>query len=219
VSFVLSAVRVAIEEVNHPVVHVIWQHGQGVQRQSAAWDRTGVSRTCCSCHQLAWLVDRLFALLALNIWWCHRSNCQKSALELSRGLVLTFGIVCLQTLPRHHRCRPFVKDWKLTFSDYHFHISSVNLFILCCWPCSEFYLGHSKNILIELNYPRECRMSDGVECLTKIKTLNDDVWICCEHMPDCMRQVNKCSCSGACWTEGILVFYWETWWGDDECRM
>jgi len=40
-------------------------------------------------------------------------------------------------------------------------------------------------------------MTDGIDCLTKIKTSNDDVCICCEHVRDCVKEVNACSCSGA----------------------
>jgi len=49
------------------------------------------------------LVDRLFAPLALTTWWCNRSNCQQSAIVLSRLPVVMFGIVCQQTLRRHRQ--------------------------------------------------------------------------------------------------------------------
>jgi len=49
------------------------------------------------------LVDSLFALLALTVWWCYRLNCQ---LELSLWPVLASEIVC----QRHRRCRPSAND-------------------------------------------------------------------------------------------------------------
>jgi len=83
--------------------------------QSSTWDRTELSRTCCSCRRSTCMVDGLSALLALTAWWCHRSSSQQSVVGLSWLPVLKFGTFYRKMLHRHRRCQPSAKDWRLSF--------------------------------------------------------------------------------------------------------
>jgi len=61
------------------------------------------------------------------------------------------GIVCQQTLRRHHRCRPSANDKKLIYSNSHLLISPFNNMHSLGGPCGDIHLGHFKKTVIEFN--------------------------------------------------------------------
>jgi len=98
-----------------------------------------------------YLVDSLFALLALTAWWCQRLNCQQLALKLSRWPVLASGIVCgrhyISTIAAH--LPPTTKNLSIPTIVSSFPLLWLYMHSLG-GPCGDIHLGHLKKN--ELNW-------------------------------------------------------------------